>query len=222
MRLIEELREQRFDDHRFYHHSRVNQSLHLVSALSFLTAFAFLPVNPVIAAMLGWIVAMCSRQIGHFFFEPKDYDDVNAVSHDYKEQIKIGYNLQRKVILLSIWGAIPVVLAFAPGFFGLLAPYEGVYGFLYNLSVLWICLGGAALIFRTVQLFFIRSPLTGIGWLLKILTDPFHDVVLYHKAPLKLLQGEWIDPMREVRGEAETDEEAYDPYADESEWATAT
>ena len=36
----EELREQRSDDHRYYHHSRVNQSLHLVSALSFLCAYA--------------------------------------------------------------------------------------------------------------------------------------------------------------------------------------
>ena len=28
---------QRWDDHRYYHHSRINQSLHLVSAISFLS-----------------------------------------------------------------------------------------------------------------------------------------------------------------------------------------
>ena len=27
---------QRWDDHRYYHHSRINQSLHLLSAISFL------------------------------------------------------------------------------------------------------------------------------------------------------------------------------------------
>ena len=32
---FEELKEQRWDDHRFYHHSRVNQTLHLISAMSF-------------------------------------------------------------------------------------------------------------------------------------------------------------------------------------------
>jgi hypothetical protein len=32
---FELLREQRWDDHRYYHHSRVNQSLHLLSAISF-------------------------------------------------------------------------------------------------------------------------------------------------------------------------------------------
>jgi hypothetical protein len=31
--------------------------------------------------------------------------------------------------------------------------------------------------------------------MLKILTDPFHDVKLYHRAPLHLLRGELIDPM---------------------------
>jgi hypothetical protein len=27
----------------------------------------------------------------------------------------------------------------------------------------------------------------------KILTDPFHDIALYHKAPLQLLRGELTD-----------------------------
>jgi len=31
-------------------------------------------------------------------------------------------------------------------------------------------------------------------WAAKILTDPFHDIKLYYKAPLALLRGEWIDP----------------------------
>jgi hypothetical protein len=33
-------------------------------------------------------------------------------------------------------------------------------------------------------------------WLTKILTDPFHDILLYHKAPLYLARGELIDPMK--------------------------
>jgi hypothetical protein len=36
-------------------------------------------------------------------------------------------------------------------------------------------------------------------WATKILTDPFHDILLYHKAPLALMRGEWIDPMDDVR-----------------------
>ena len=48
---LEALQTQRWDDHRYYHHSRINQSLHLVSALSFLTAYVLLFTHP---AILGF------------------------------------------------------------------------------------------------------------------------------------------------------------------------
>ena len=102
-----ELRTQRWDDHRFYHHSRINQSLHLLSAISFLVAYACLFFDPVKSALIGWLVSMVSRQSGHFFFEPKGYDEVNHASHAHKEEIKVGYNLRRKVILHAVWAAVP-------------------------------------------------------------------------------------------------------------------
>lgn len=197
---LQELDQQRWDDHRYYHHSRVNQSLHLVSALSFLTAYVLLAVDPGAAALVGWIVAMCSRQIGHFFFEPKGYDDVNHVTHQHKEEIKIGYNLRRKLVLLSAWALSPFVLYSNPDLFGLLEPRPGWGGFLHNLSMIWLALGIAALSFRTVQLFFVRSILIGLVWCAKILTDPFNDVKLYHRSPLYLARGELIDPMRGAFG----------------------
>src|SRR5262245_33631003 len=82
---LKALRTQRWDDHRYYHHSRINQSLHLVSALSFLYAYVLLFTNPAAAALVGWLVAMVSRQAGHFFFEPKGYDYVNHATHEHKE-----------------------------------------------------------------------------------------------------------------------------------------
>ena len=36
-------------------------------------------------------------------------------------------------------------------------------------------------------------------WMTKILTDPFHDIKIYHKSPFYLLNGELIDPMTHVR-----------------------
>ena len=99
------LKTQRWDDHRYYHHSRINQSLHLVSALSFLGAYAAAIKSPAAGAMIGWLMAMVSRQAGHFFFEPKSYDSVNHATHEHKEDIKVGYNLKRKVVLMAIWAA---------------------------------------------------------------------------------------------------------------------
>ncbi len=45
-----------------------------------------------------------------------------------------------------------------------------------------------------MQLFFVKDVQTGLVWATKILTDPFHDIKIYHKAPLALLRGELIDP----------------------------
>ena len=196
---LEELNQQRWDDHRLYHHSRVNQSLHLLSALSFLASYLLLAVSPSIAAVVGWLLAMWSRQIGHFFFEPKGYDAVNQETNEHKEAIKVGYNLRRKVVLLSIWALTPLALYLEPALFGVLEPHADWGGFVQNLSMTWLALGAAGLLFRTIQLFFIRDVLTGLVWCTKILTDPFHDLGLYHKSPWYLLRGQLIDPMTHVR-----------------------
>ena len=192
---INELEAQRWDDHRYYHHSRINQSLHLLSALSFLTSYAVVFVSPAWAAVTGWLVAMVSRQIGHFFFEPKGYDSVNQATHEHKEAIKVGYNLRRKVVLLSIWALSPVLLWISPTFFGTYPAQTGNAGFLSHLGQIWLAIGLGALLFRTVQLCVIRNARTGLVWLTKIITDPFHDLMLYHRAPLHLLRGELLDPM---------------------------
>ncbi len=199
--LLRTLEVQRWDDHRYYHHSRINQSLHFVSAASFLAAYCLLFINPAVAALVGWLVSMTTRQAGHFFFEPKGYDVVNRATHEYKEEIKVGYNLQRKTVLLAIWAASPLALVLEPTLFGLLEAPTGKEGFILNVGLVWLALGIGGLLFRTVHLFFIRDVSTGIVWAIKILTDPFHDLMLYYKAPFYLMRGQLIDPMgRPPRG----------------------
>jgi len=196
---LEELKEQRWDDHRYYHHSRINQSLHFVSAISFLFSYVMIFKDPAISALAGWLVAMTTRQAGHFFFEPKDYDVVNQATHEHKEDIKVGYNLQRKVVLMTIWAASPLALYLDPSLFGIFEPHATTAEFMHNVALMWLAIGLGGLIFRTVHLFFLKDVQTGLVWMTKILTDPFHDVMLYYRAPLHLLRGELIDPMRHVR-----------------------
>jgi hypothetical protein len=194
---LEALRVQRWDDHRYYHHSRVNQALHLVSAVSFLSAYVLIFWDPVAAALIGWLLSMTSRQIGHFFFEPKDYDVVNDASHEYKEEIKVGYNLKRKVVLLTIWALSPLPLYFDPTLFGIFEPHASASEYIRHVAIIWLVVGLGGLLFRTVQLFFLQDVQTGLVWATKILTDPFHDIKLYHKAPLQLLRGEWFEAPEE-------------------------
>ena len=196
---LQTLREQRWDDHRYYHQSRINQSLHFVSAISFLVAYVLLFIDPAWAAIVGWCVSMTTRQAGHFFFEPRGFDHLNQVTDAHKEAIKVGYNLQRKIVLLSIWVAVPALLWFAPTLGGLIAPADGAAGFVHDVGMAWLALGAAGLLFRVAQLWLRDGSVPALAWLTKILTDPVHDIVLYHEAPLALLRGELIDPMHHVR-----------------------
>jgi hypothetical protein len=191
---LEALRLQRWDDHRYYHHSRINQSLHLVSAISFLFAYVMMFKDPAIAAVVAWLAAMTTRQIGHFFFEPKGYDAINQASHEHKEEIKVGYNLQRKIVLLSIWALSPLPLLIDPTLFGVLTPHMDAFEFVRHVGQIWLVVGAAGFLFRILQLCLVKDVQTGLVWAAKILTDPFHDIKLYYRAPLHLLRGELIDP----------------------------
>lgn len=200
---MQTLRVQRWDDHRYYHHCRINQSLHLLSAISFLVAYALLFIDPVWAALVAWLVSMTSRQAGHFFFEPLGYDTINQASHEHKEDIKVGYNLRRKMVLLGIWALLPLVIYMHPGLFGLLPTHEGWYGYLRAIGTAWLYLGIGALLFRTLHLVLLKGPLEALAWMTKILTDPLHDIYLYHKAPWQLLQGKRYATAAELAAEAE-------------------
>jgi hypothetical protein len=189
---LDALRTQRWDDHRYYHHSRINQSLHLLSAFSFLAAYVLLFINPAAAALVAWLVAMVSRQSGHFFFEPKGYDEANHASHEHKEEIKVGYNLRRKIILHSVWALSPAILWITSNEVTI-----------YQVGEIWLWVGLGALLFRTVHLFFLRDVQTGLVWITKIVTDPFQDIKTYWKAPLYLMRGELIDPMHGKHPERE-------------------
>ena len=193
------LETQRWDDHRYYHQSRINQTLHLISALCFIASYAILFFDPALAALIAWGISMTTRQAGHFFFEPKGYDTVNNASFAHKEAIKVGYNLSRKVVLLAIWAACPVLLWLAPSVFGLIEPATHWRGYLHDVGMAWLALGVAGVLFRTVHLFFLQGVMAGLAWATKIVTDPFHDVKMYWQAPLFLLRGQWIDPMDHVR-----------------------
>jgi hypothetical protein len=202
----EELHEQRWDDHRLYHRSRVNQSLHLLSACCFLTTYVLLFVSPFTAAIFGWLIAMWPRQIGHVFFEPKGYDDLNAISFERKEEVKVGFNLQRKLILFLVWLSVPVGLHTSTALAGFVGSLSGYHEFKDQLGFVWLWVAGLAFLGRVLYLCAFRSVQTGLAWFTKILTDPFHDLKMYHAAPLHLLKGEWLDPMDHVREQAHHEE----------------
>lgn len=184
-----------WDDHRYYHQSRINQTLHFISALSFLVAYVFLFVDPAISGLIGWGLGMVIRQSGHIFFEPRAFDEINGVSDVHKEAIKVGFNMQRKAILIGVWLSLPLTLWFSPSLFGWIEPATNLTGFWHDTGISWLALAVAGIGFRTVHLFFLRNPLVGLAWATKILLDPIHNVAIYWRSPFALLKGEMLDPI---------------------------
>lgn len=195
---LNELKAQRWDDHRYYHQSRVNQTLHLISAISFVLAYACLFIDPAWAAIIAWCVSMTSRQAGHFFFEPRGFDTVNGVTDEHKEAVKVGYNIRRKVVLMALWVFTPALLWVSPSMGGWIEPATDLAGYIHDVGIAWLALGVAGLLFRMAQLWMRDGWMKALAWATKIVTDPFCDIRLYHRAPLHLLRGEWLDPMEDV------------------------
>jgi hypothetical protein len=162
-------------------------------------AYVFLFIDPVVASLVAWLVSMTTRQMGHLFFEPKGYDEVNQATHEHKEDIKVGYNLHRKIVLLSICAAIPVLAYWMPAYLTWAVPQAYEDTPVRITAMAWLFLGAAGLVFRVLQLWWQDSLVAGLAWGFKILTDPIHDIKLYYKAPLHLLRGERIDPMDHIK-----------------------
>ena len=89
----------------------------------------------------------------------------------------------------------PLPLYYDPTLFGLFKAHTNTAEYVRHVALVWLYIGLGGLLFRTVQLFFIKDVQTGLVWMTKILTDPFHDIKLYYDAPLHLLRGELIDSM---------------------------
>ena len=75
-------------------------------------------------------------------------------------------------------------------FFGLFAAHTSGEGFVRHVGEIWLFVGVGALLFRMIQLFFLKGIQTGLVWATKILTDPFNDAIIYAKAPLYLMR--WL------------------------------
>ena len=204
---MRELRRQRWDDHRYYHQSRINQSLHLISAISFLCAYVIVFKAPMAAVLIAWCVGMATRQTGHYVFEPASFDRINNATNDHKEAIKVGFNQKRKTLLIACVLLAPLVLLLDPTLFGLADKPAGPREFADRVALMWLGLALAAILIRMGQLTAARGFATALVWVVKIATDPFHNVHIYWKSPYYLLvKGQLYDPLEEAHGEDEEEE----------------
>ena len=199
---LETLRMQRWDDHRYYHHSRINQALHLVSALSFVCAYILVFSDPALAVLIGWLVGDDDAAGRAFLLRaarlrPREPGDARVQGRD-QGRLQSAAQGRADVDL----GGVAARRSWSiPPCSGSSRPMPNMAELVRHVALIWLFVGGAGLVFRTVQLFFIKDVESGLAWMVKILTDPFHDIMLYWKAPLYLMRGELYDNMApEPRG----------------------
>ena len=142
--------------------------------------------DPVPAALIGWLVAMTSRQVGHFFFEPKGYDDVNQATHEYKEDDQGRLQPAPQGRAACDLGAVAAAaVSRSRRCSALFEPHTTIDRVRPSTSAR----SGS----RSASAACCSAPCTcsssgtcrpGLVWVTKILTDPFHDIKLYYRAPL--------------------------------------
>lgn len=187
---IKEIQFQLQQDHDYYHNSLMNQSLHLFSGCLNITSMIILVSASFDQAMLLFLFSWTVRQSGHFFFEPKDFDEKANKTFEQKEEEKIGANLERKRfmiggLVLSLIGflLLPDKLMAIANTFG----YQTQEAF----NALMFCSFSvfiASWVLRALWLITFHGPLRGLSWFFKILYDPINDIVLYKGSPIKLLK----------------------------------
>ena len=158
--MFDQLREIRHQDHTLYHNNKTNRQLHFFSGMTFIFCYIlFFNGYSQLSVYLAWLVAMPLRQIGHFMFEPLN---------ENSERIKTGFNLNKKILLHS-FVYIPPLISYCFNVFSL-----------HNVYFFWLSASISAIISRCLVLSKTVGIRHSIAWGLKIILDPFHDVMLYH------------------------------------------
>jgi hypothetical protein len=88
---------------------------------------------------------------------------------------------------MAIWALSPLLLFIDPTMLGFFESPKNVSELLRHVGYIWFFVGVGGFLFRIAQLCVLQDITTALVWATKILTDPFHDIQLYHKSPLYLL-----------------------------------
>jgi uncharacterized membrane protein YGL010W len=187
--VIEEIKFQLKQDHDYYHHSLLNQSLHFLSGVLNLIAIFLIASGSLAQGVALFMISWFTRQVGHFFLESKDFDFKLNKTFQQKEEEKVGANLERKRMMIAGLVIAAMCFIFSPETLIRLANIVG-YSTKESFDALMffsLIVFLATWILRTLWLIFFHSPLRGFSWFLKIIYDPINDIYLYGKSPLKMI-----------------------------------
>ncbi|MGE3176712.1 MAG: aminotransferase class III-fold pyridoxal phosphate-dependent enzyme [Vicinamibacterales bacterium] len=154
------------DDHRASHNHRGNQALHLLSSAVFVACYWLIWRDVTVAMSLG-LAALLVRQFGHAILEPPCHD---------AETLLLGFTTRAKTLivlgygLLAVFAWVAVPLSSGVRDWSALFEATALHWFRWTLAVV---LG------RVVFLSWKFDVTTSMIWFVKLVTDPFTDLMTY-------------------------------------------
>jgi glutamate-1-semialdehyde 2,1-aminomutase len=169
-----EIMQRKHDDHVASHSNLINQCFHLLSSTAFIICY-FWAYFDLTRAMCVGLVSLAVRQGGHAILEPPCHD---------KEQALLGFNTRDKSLLVAGYLLVPVLFLSVTGF-------SGVKNFHWMITVvahLWFGLTLAVVLGHVLLLAWKFNFRSSMIWLVKLITDPFTDIVAYYTSMPRVLQ----------------------------------
>ena len=153
------------DDHHASHNDAANQSLHLVSSSVFVISYLLAFSNLTLAMWLG-VPALLVRQFGHAVLEPACHD---------AEALLLGYNTRNKTMILFSYLLVPFADLVAKGAWD----WEQFLAIAPLIARQWYWFTLAVVFGRVAFLTWRHDFRTALIWFVKLVTDPFTDLMSY-------------------------------------------
>jgi glutamate-1-semialdehyde 2,1-aminomutase len=172
-----EIMRRKKDDHHASHSNLVNQFFHLLSSSTFIYCYFLIFSNFTRAMFLG-LAALFVRQIGHAILEPPCHD---------KEKALLGFNTRNKSIIVGGYILIPLIQLVLLARSGALTG-ESFRAAMPAIAEQWFFLTLAAIFGRAIYLIWARDFRSSMIWFVKLVTDPFTDIIAYYNSIAEILR----------------------------------
>lgn len=179
-RFVSDVMRRKHDDHVASHSNFVNQVGHLLSSSAFIFCYFLVFRDPVAAMCIG-LAALFIRQIGHAIFEPPCHDE---------EELLLGFTTRSKTLVVAGYMLIPIAHLLAADTLSA----ETLAAMVPEVGLQWLGLTGAV-VFGHVGLLTVTHGLrNALIWLVKLVTDPFTDLVAYTGPVTRVFRDWWAGP----------------------------
>jgi glutamate-1-semialdehyde 2,1-aminomutase len=153
------------DDHHASHSNSMNQFFHLVSSSVFVFCY-FLAFTDLTKAMCFGLAALFVRQIGHAILEPPCHD---------KEKLLLGFNTRNKTLIVMGYFLIPAIHLVSASSLSL----EVLPAMTAAVAQQWFLWTVVVVLGRVAYLIWAHNFRISMVWFVKLVTDPFTDIVAY-------------------------------------------